>query len=72
MANPKDTSKEEGIVEETLPGTRFRVRLDSDRLVLAHLRGKMRMHRIKIIPGDRVIVEFSPYDDENGRIIRRM
>ncbi len=61
-----------GRVEEALPATNFRVRLDDGREVLAHLSGKMRLHYIKILPGDRVIVELSPYDDKRGRIVRRL
>lgn len=72
MANSKDLRKEDGVVEEVLPGTMFRVRLSDNRLVLTHLKGKMRMYRIKIVPGDTVTVEFSPYDNEKGRIIRRL
>jgi translation initiation factor IF-1 len=63
--------KIEGIVEEALPGTTFRVKSD-EKLILAHLAGKMRMHYIKILPGDKVIVEMSPYDETRGRIIRRL
>lgn len=63
--------KIEGIVEEALPGTTFRVK-NNDKLILAHLSGKMRMHYIKILPGDRVTVELSPYDETRGRIIRRL
>jgi len=55
-----------------LPATTFRVRLDNNQEVLAHLSGKMRMHYIKILPGDRVIIELSPYDTSRGRIIRRL
>ena len=64
--------KVEGWVEESLPATTFRVRLDNNQEVLAHLSGKMRMHYIKILPGDRVIIELSPYDTSRGRIIRRL
>ncbi|PIT92970.1 MAG: translation initiation factor IF-1 [Candidatus Harrisonbacteria bacterium CG10_big_fil_rev_8_21_14_0_10_38_8] len=71
MADTKNARQEEGTIEEALPNTMFRVRLDNDKLVLGHLSGKMRMHRIKVIPGDRVVIEFSPYDDEKGRITRR-
>ena len=66
------TSKIEGRVEEALPGTTFRVRLDTGDEILAHLSGKMRMYYIKISPGDRVIVEMTPYDKDRGRIIRRL
>lgn len=61
----------EGIVTETLPATTFRVRLDEGNEVLAHLSGKMRIHYIKVLPGDRVTVELSPYDDKRGRIVFR-
>lgn len=60
----------EGLVEEALPGLSFRVRLPDGRLVLAHLSGKMRMHHIRIVPGDRVQMELSP-DGGRGRITRR-
>lgn len=62
----------EGKVTEALPNTLFRVELDSGDMVLAHLSGKMRLHYIKIVEGDRVIVEFSPYDLTRGRIIKRL
>ena len=62
----------EGTVEEPLKGALFRVRLTDDRLVLAHLSGKMRIHYIKVVLGDRVRVEFSPYDQNRGRIIERL
>ncbi len=62
----------EGTVEEALPNAMFRVKLDTGHEVLAHVSGKMRMHFIKILPGDRVKVELSPYDLTRGRIIYRM
>ncbi len=61
----------EGTVTETLPNAMFRVDLDSGHKVLAHVSGKMRMHFIKILPGDRVLIELSPYDLTRGRIIYR-
>ncbi len=61
----------EGTVIEVLPNTLFRVKLDNGIVVLAHLGGKMRVRFIKIVPGDRVIVEISPYDLTRGRIIQR-
>ncbi|MEK7195905.1 MAG: translation initiation factor IF-1 [Patescibacteria group bacterium] len=61
-----------GIVLEALPGATFRVKLDNDREVLAYISGKIRMYRIKILVGDKVIVEFSEYDEKRGRIIRRL
>jgi len=64
--------KVNGIVLEALPGATFKVKLDNDREVLAYISGKIRMYRIKILVGDKVIVEFSQYDDKRGRIIRRL
>lgn len=61
----------EGIAIEALPETTFRVRLDDGREILAYLSGKIRVHYIKVIPGDRVVVELSPYDKSKGRIIKR-
>jgi translation initiation factor IF-1 len=61
----------EGLVEEALPGLDFTVRLDNDHLVRAYVSGKMRRHRIRILPGDRVQVELSPYDLRRGRITYR-
>lgn len=61
----------DGTVEEALPGLSFRVRLPDGKLILAHLSGKMRMHHIRIVPGDRVTMEMSP-DGGRGRITRRL
>jgi len=61
----------EGKVIEPLPNARFKVELDNGHIVLAHVSGKMRMHFIRILPGDRVTVELSPYDLTRGRIIYR-
>lgn len=61
----------EGIVEETLPGLAFRVRLSEDKKVLARLAGKLRLYHIKVVPGDRVVMEMSP-DGRLGRIVRRL
>jgi translation initiation factor IF-1 len=60
-----------GTVLETLPNAMFRVELDNGHRVLAHISGKMRMHYIKILPGDKVKIELSPYDLARGRIIFR-
>lgn len=65
-------SKLEGRVEEALPGATFRIHLDNGQEILGHLSGKMRMFYIKILPGDRVIVEMTPYDAARGRIVRRL
>ena len=67
----KKIIKVEGIVEEALPGTSFRVKLQDGKEVLAHLSGKMRMYYIKIVPGDRVLMDMTPYDDKRARITRR-
>jgi translation initiation factor IF-1 len=61
----------QGVVLETLPNAMFRVELENKHRILAHISGKMRMHFIKILPGDTVTVELSPYDLTRGRIIYR-
>jgi translation initiation factor IF-1 len=61
----------QGIIVETLPNAMFRVELDNGQVILAYVSGKMRMHFIKILPGDRVTVEMSPYDLTKGRITYR-
>jgi translation initiation factor IF-1 len=61
----------EGTVVEPLPNAMFRVELENGHKVLAHISGKMRMHFIKILPGDKVTVELSPYDLTRGRIVYR-
>ncbi|MGE3174932.1 MAG: translation initiation factor IF-1 [Planctomycetota bacterium] len=61
----------EGTVVETLANTKFRIKIESGHEILAHISGKMRKHFIRIIPGDRVTVEVSPYDLSRGRIIYR-
>ena len=62
----------EGEVLEALPNANFRVALQNDQTILAHVSGKIRMHYIKILPGDKVQVELSPYDLTKGRITRRL
>lgn len=62
----------EGVVKESLPNTLFRVELPDGNIVLCHLSGKMRMHFIKILPGDKVRVEMTPYDTSKGRITYRL
>lgn len=66
-----DTINAEGVVIESLPNAMFKVKLDNDHVVLAHISGKMRMHFIKILPGDKVTVEISVYDLSKGRITYR-
>jgi translation initiation factor IF-1 len=61
----------EGVVLENLPDTTFKVKLKTGEEILAYLAGKMRINYIKIVPGDEVIVEISPYDKKRGRIIKR-
>lgn len=63
--------EKDGIVRESLPNTLFRVELEDGTVVLCHLSGKMRMHFIKILPGDKVRIEMTPYDPTKGRIILR-
>ena len=71
MAKEKDTIKVEGTVVEALPGTQFHVELDNGHRVLAYLSGKMRRFYIRILLGDRVTLEMSPYDMQRGRIVYR-
>ncbi len=71
MAKDKDKILAEGSVVEALPSTQFKVRLDSGHEVLAYLSGKMRKYYIRILLGDRVRVEMSPYDLKRGRIVYR-
>ena len=63
--------KVDGVIKENLPNATFKVELENGHQVLAHVSGKMRMHFIKILPGDRVTLELSPYDLSRGRIIYR-
>ncbi len=71
MAKDEDKIQVEGLVIEALPGTQFKVRLDNGHEVLAYLSGKMRKYYIRILLGDRVRVEMSPYDLNRGRIVYR-
>ncbi|MFH1032334.1 MAG: translation initiation factor IF-1 [Chloroflexota bacterium] len=68
----KETIEVQGTVVESLPNAMFRVELPNGHKVLAHISGKIRMHYIKILPGDRVLVELSPYDLSRGRITYRL
>ena len=68
MSTKEEAIEVEGTVIEPLPNAMFRVKLENEHVVLAHISGKMRMHYIKILPGDRVKVEMSPYDLSKGRI----
>ncbi len=68
----EDLIETEGVVVETLPNAVFRVELENGHVVLAHVSGKMRMHFIRILPGDKVKLELSPYDLTRGRITFRV
>lgn len=63
--------KQDGVIEEALSNAMFRVRLENDHVIIATISGKMRIHYIRILPGDKVSVEISPYDLSRGRIIFR-
>jgi translation initiation factor IF-1 len=67
----QDTIRTEGVVLEARPNTTFLVQLDAGPEILAHVGGKMRRHYIRILPGDRVVLEISTYDPEKGRIVYR-
>lgn len=68
----KEVLEKEGLVIEALPNATFRVRFSDEKLVLCHVAGKMRINRIRIMPGDRVRVELTPYDATKGRIVYRL
>ncbi len=67
----EEAIKVDGTVVETLPNATFQVKLEQGHTILAHISGRMRMHYIKILPGDKVTVELSPYDLTRGRIVYR-
>jgi len=67
----KETIEVEGVVQESLPNAMFRVQLANGHTVLAHISGKMRVNYIRILPGDRVLIELSPYDLSRGRVTYR-
>ena len=71
MASNKEVIELTGVVVETLPGTQFKVELENGHQLIAHISGKMRMNYIKILPGDKVKLEMSPYDLSKGRIVYR-
>lgn len=72
MSSPQEKIKREGQVIEALPNANFKVKLDNGNEALVHLSGKLRLNFIRVLLGDRVLVEFSPYDETKGRIIRRL
>ncbi|MGH8768427.1 MAG: translation initiation factor IF-1 [Burkholderiales bacterium] len=67
----EETLQMQGEIVETLPNATFRVKLENGHVVLGHISGKMRMHYIRILPGDKVTVELTPYDLSRGRIVFR-
>lgn len=71
MKSDKQILRQNGVVLEALPSTHFKVRLDNGKEIFAHLAGKLRMFRIRVLPGDRVVVETTPYDESKGRIVYR-
>lgn len=71
MANKEEAFEVEGTVTQALANTRFRVQLDTGNEIMAHVAGRMRKHFIRIVPGDKVRVELSPYDLSKGRIVYR-
>ena len=72
MSDTKEVIELSGTVLETLPNAMFKVELENGHVILAHISGKMRMYYIKILPGDKVTVEVSPYDLNRGRITYRV
>ncbi|MDH4330769.1 MAG: translation initiation factor IF-1 [Candidatus Moranbacteria bacterium] len=68
----KELIKLEGVILETLPSTTFKVELENGHEILAHISGRMRVNYIKLLPGDRVLLEMSPYDLTKGRITQRL
>ena len=71
MNQSRKNQRKTGIVLEALPSTNFKVRLEDGKEIIAHLAGKLRMFRIRVLPGDQVQVETSPYDETKGRIVYR-
>ncbi len=71
MGAKKEFLNFDGDIEELLPGASFKVKLENGHDIIAHLSGKMRMHKIRLLPGDKVKVEMTPYDLTKGRIIYR-
>jgi translation initiation factor IF-1 len=72
MSNDKEIIRLDGVVRETLPSTTFKVELENGHEILAHISGRMRVNYIRLLPGDKVTVEMSPYDLTKGRIVKRL
>ncbi|MCX5923634.1 MAG: translation initiation factor IF-1 [Candidatus Dependentiae bacterium] len=71
MKQKDDVVRIDGIVKETLPNAMFKIEVEGGHMILGHVSGKMRMNFIRILPGDKVVLELSPYDLTRGRIVRR-
>ena len=71
MKKKKDVISIDGAVEKALPNAMFQVKLEGGHVILAHVSGKMRMHYVRLLPGDKVLVELTPYDLTKGRIVFR-
>lgn len=72
MAGLKEVIKLQGTVVEALPNTQFKIELENGHIIIGHISGKMRKHYIRLVPGDRVEVELTPYDLTKGRIVFRL
>lgn len=72
MVDDKKLIRVEGLVIESLPGLLFKVKLNDEKEILAHLSGKMKLNRIKVLPGDKVIIEVYSLEDKRGRIVKRI
>jgi translation initiation factor IF-1 len=72
VKNNKQMTEANGVIIEALPNTQFKVELEDGREILAHLAGKMRLHRIRVMPGDKVTLELTEYDENKGRITYRL
>lgn len=71
MKTKEDIVRIDGIVQETLPNAMFKIEIEGGHVILGHVSGRMRMNYIRILPGDKVALELSPYDLTRGRIVRR-
>jgi len=72
MVKSQKNIEAQGVVTEALPNATFRVKISDGRIILCHLAGKMRIYRIKVMPGDKVKIQMTPYDETKGRIIYRI
>ena len=71
MGNKENIYRKNGVVIEALPSAHFKVKLDDGNEIIAHIAGKLRVYKIKVLPGDKVTVEMTQYDDHRGRIVYR-